>query len=74
MGRKQKHTNNGDGNPSSDEKSSKKKKLRLKPGSMALKEIKRLQEKIDLIIPKLPFQRLVRDIARAESQEIRFSS
>ena len=33
---------------------------RLAPGQLALKEIRRLQKTTDLLIPKLPFQRLVR--------------
>jgi len=45
--------------------SSKKKVRRFKPGQLALKEIKRLQKSTDLLIKKLPFQRLVREIARS---------
>jgi histone H3 len=40
-----------------------KKKRRLRPGTVALREIKRYQKSTDLLFPKLPFQRLVRDIA-----------
>ena len=41
---------------------------------LALKEIKKMQAQTVAVIPRLPFQRLVRDIARASNQDIRFSS
>lgn len=40
----------------------KKAKRRLRPGTRALKEIKRYQKSTDLLIRKLPFQRLIREI------------
>ena len=36
---------------------------RFQPGTVALKEIQRYQKSTDLLIRKLPFQRLVREIA-----------
>ena len=36
---------------------------RYRPGTVALKEIRRYQKSTDLLIRKLPFQRLVREIA-----------
>ena len=36
---------------------------RYRPGTVASKEIRRYQKSIDLLIRKLPFQRLVREIA-----------
>jgi len=39
------------------------KKRRMKPGIKALKEIKDYQKSTNLLIPKLPFARLVREIA-----------
>ena len=36
---------------------------RFRPGTVALKEIRRYQKSTDLLIRKLPFQRLVREIA-----------
>ena len=36
---------------------------RFRPGTVALKEIRRYQKSTDLLIKKLPFQRLVREIA-----------
>ena len=40
-----------------------KKKRRYKPGTVALREIRKYQKNTDLLIRKLPFQRLVREIA-----------
>jgi histone H3 len=40
------------------------KKLRYRPGTLALKEIRRFQKTTDLLIRKMPFARLVRFIAR----------
>ena len=40
-----------------------KKTHRFKPGTVALREIRKYQKSTDLLIRKLPFQRLVRDIA-----------
>ena len=50
------------------------KRRRHKPGSVVLKEIKKLQSSTDLLIRKLPFQRLVREIAQALKQDFRFQS
>ena len=41
---------------------------------MALKEIKRLQKGTEHLMSRLPFQRLVREIARGIVPDIRFSS
>ena len=41
----------------------KKRKFRYRPGGLALKEIRRLQKSTELLIPKIRFQRLVREIA-----------
>ncbi|KAI4109504.1 MAG: hypothetical protein L6R37_000479 [Teloschistes peruensis] len=38
-------------------------KRRYKPGTLALKEIRRYQRSTDLLLRKLPFSRLVREIA-----------
>lgn len=37
---------------------------RFRPGTVALREIRRYQASTDLLIKKLPFQRLVREIAQ----------
>jgi hypothetical protein len=38
------------------------KKYRFKPGTVALREIKKYQKSTDLLIRKLPFQKLVREV------------
>lgn len=40
-----------------------KRKHRFRPGTVALREIRRYQKSTELLIRKLPFQRLVREIA-----------
>ena len=40
-----------------------KKPHRYRPGTVALREIRRYQKSTELLIRKLPFQRLVREIA-----------
>ncbi len=47
---------------------------RRAPGEAALAEIKRIQSSVDLLVPKLPFQRLVREIAQEFNPELRFKS
>ena len=47
---------------------------RYRPGSLALQEVRYYQERSNLIIRKLPFQRLVREIAQAFKQDVRFRS
>jgi len=38
---------------------------RWRPGTVALREIKRYQKSTDMIIPRAPFQRLVRHICNS---------
>lgn len=52
----------------------KKKKNRYRPGVLALKEIRRYQKSTDLMIRKMPFQRLVRELAQERCSELRFQS
>lgn len=47
-----------------------KKRPRSKPGSMALKEIKRLQNSTALQIPRIAFHRLVREITQEQTLSI----
>ena len=47
-----------------------KKPHRYRPGTVALREIRKFQKSTDLLIRKLPFQRLVREIAG----ELRFQT
>lgn len=51
-----------------------KKPHRYRPGTVALREIRRYQKSCDLLIRKLPFQRLVREIAQAFKNDLRFQS
>jgi len=51
-----------------------KKPKRYRPGTVALREIRRYQKGTELLIRKLPFQRLVREIAQDVSTELRFQS
>jgi histone H3 len=49
-----------------------KKPHRYRPGTVALREIRRYQKSTDLLIRKLPFQRLVREIAQDFKNDLRF--
>ena len=45
---------------------------RYRPGTVALREIRRYQKSTDLLIRKLPFQRLVRELALSFRADLRF--
>ena len=47
---------------------------RFRPGTVALREIRRYQRSTDLLIRKLPFQRLVREIAQDFKSDFRFQA
>jgi len=49
-----------------------KKPHRYRPGTVALREIRRYQKSTELLIRKLPFQRLVREIAQEFKSDLRF--
>jgi histone H3 len=51
-----------------------KKPHRYRPGTIALREIRRFQKSTDLLIKKLPFQRLVKEIAQDYKTDLRFQS
>ena len=51
-----------------------KKPHRFRPGTVALREIRRYQKSTELLIRKLPFQRLVREIAQEYKSDLRFQS
>ncbi|CZS92428.1 probable Histone H3 [Rhynchosporium agropyri] len=51
-----------------------KKQRRYKPGTVALREIRKYQKSTELLIRKLPFQRLVREIAQERKTDLRFQS
>ena len=47
---------------------------RWRPGTVALREIRRYQKSTNLLIQKLPFQRLVREIAQELKSDLRFQT
>lgn len=49
-----------------------KKKMRWRPGTVALREIKRYQKATELLLAKAPFQRFVRAICDGIDGQIRF--
>ena len=49
-----------------------KKPHRYRPGTVALREIRRYQKSSELLIRRLPFQRLVREIAQDYKTDLRF--
>ena len=51
-----------------------KKAHRYRPGTVALREIRRYQKSTELLIRKIPFQRLVREIAQDFKQDLRFQA
>jgi len=51
-----------------------KKPHRYRPGTVALREIRRFQKSTELLIRKLPFQLLVREIAQDFKTDLRFQS
>ena len=52
-----------------------KKPHRYRPGTVALREIRRFQKNTELLIRKAPFQRLVREIATERGEkDVRFQS
>jgi histone H3 len=51
-----------------------KKPRRYRPGTVALREIRKYQQTTNTLIGKLPFQRLVREIACDFKSDLRFQS
>ena len=51
-----------------------KKPMRYRPGTVALREIRRYQKTTELLIRKLPFSRLVREIAQDFKTNLRFQA
>ena len=49
-----------------------KKPYRYRPGTVALREIRKYQKSYDLLVRRLPFQRLVREIAMDFKTDLRF--
>lgn len=51
-----------------------KKVHRFRPGTVALRDIRRYQKSTELLIRKLPFQRLVREISQSFYSDLRFQA
>ncbi len=51
-----------------------KKPHRFRPGTVALRQIRQYQKSTELLIRKLPFQRLIREIAQDYATDLRFQS
>ena len=49
-----------------------KKPHRYRPGTVAIREIRRYQKSTELLIRKLPFQRLVKEIAQDFKSDLRY--
>lgn len=47
---------------------------RYRPGTVALREIRKYQKNTNLLIPKIPFQRLVREVAQQLKSDLRFQT
>ena len=50
------------------------KSRRFRPGTVALREIRRFQRGTELLLRKAPFQRLVREIATSHKEGLRFQA
>ena len=51
-----------------------KRKMKFKPGTVALREIKKYQKSTDMLLPHAPFHRLVRSICSNIDSDLRFQS
>ena len=51
-----------------------KKPYRYRPGTLALREIRKYQKTTNPLLRKMPFQRLVREIAQNYARDIRFQA
>ena len=51
-----------------------KKARKYRPGTVAMREIRRYQKTTDLLLKKAPFQRLVREVAQDFKTDLRFQS
>ena len=64
----------GKGIPNPEKPSEKPKMHRYRPGTVALREIRKYQKSTELLFRKMPFQRLVREIAQDFRSYLRFQS
>ena len=60
--------------PAKTPNNARKPRRRFRPGTVALREIRKYQKSTDLLIRKLPFQRLVREVAQDYKTDVRFNS
>ena len=51
-----------------------KKTHRFRPGTVALREIKKYQKSTNLLLRRAPFSRLVREIAQKQKEQLRFQA
>ena len=51
-----------------------KRKIRFRPGTVALREIRRYQKSTKNLLPRAPFHRLVRSICSGIDGDLRFAS
>ena len=51
-----------------------KRKARNRPGTVTLREVKRYQKSVDMLLPRAPFQRMVRGITVDMDHQLRFQS
>lgn len=56
------------------QKDGEKRKIRFRPGTVALREIKRYQKTTAMLLPRAPFQRLVRSICGTIDSDLRFQA
>ena len=50
------------------------KKRRFRPGTVALREIRRYQKSTDLLIRRAPFQRIIQEIVRSFRNDLRIQA
>lgn len=62
----------GAGDGKSKPQTKERKKLRYRPGTVALREIRKYQKSTEMQIRKLPFQRVVREVAQDFKPDLRF--
>ncbi|CAD8184978.1 unnamed protein product [Paramecium octaurelia] len=54
-------------------KNQQKRKHKFRPGTVSLREIRKYQSSTQLLIRKLPFQRLVREVSQRSEKDFRFT-
>ncbi len=69
-----KKASNGTKNTTKNTTNTTNKKRRYRPGTVALRNIRKYQKSTDLLFRKLPFQRLVKEIASTYFSGLRFQS